>query len=427
MECFKRLTTVFFTVKLVQYLLVYFAPGQFDTSTPLFLEKYQPLQPEKWYHKLLSWDSVYFVKNGLQAVTHTNAYGYVSLPEYEHEWMFSPFVWSQTLKTAGGATLRNWAAPIDTLLVRATLLNLVLHYVSVWLLYALTLRTFPKNRELAYKTSLLFILSSAAGFLLAPYSEPLSFAFSFLGMLLRMLAVEHNVYGGITLAWYNWLPYTLSGICFSVAAANRPNCVLLGVYYIYDVLKLVRQRNWVRAVLFPCIAGSMMLGIFAYMHYYLPSVVFCPERESWCKHSLPWIHIPYKSFYSFVQGYYWRNGFLNYWTWNNVPNFLFALPNLVILWYSTVYFSYQYPLESIRPLVYITRALLLIITFFAHVQIINRISSFIPLHLWYLSDRMIKTTGEAKGDDRLVYLYVNWLILWIPLQTVLFACFLPPA
>ncbi|AET40063.1 GPI-anchor transamidase GPI18 Ecym_5301 [Eremothecium cymbalariae DBVPG len=427
---FKRLTVTFFAVKCMQYLIVFFSPSQFDTSTALFLSEYQLYSDLKWYHKLLSWDSVFFVKNAIQFIDNGNKglsfWWGRAVPQYEHEWVFSPFSWSSLLGYVGSKEVIGFDL-VDNIVLKGSLLNFFIHYVSVWILYALTLQTFPKNSELAYKTALLFILSSAGGFLLAPYSEPLSFILAFLGMLMRGYALCYNVYGHISFKYYGWIPYMLSAVAFSLATASRSNCIILGVYYVYDLFKLLKQRDFIRAFWFPFIAGFMMLMLYCYIHYYLPYYFLCPYQQEWCSLSLPIFSIPYTSFYSFLQGKYWNIGFLNYWSLNNVPNFVLSLPNIVLIWYSTIYFSYQYPLESLRPLVYITRLLLIILTFFAHVQIINRVFTFIPLHLWYLSDRLIKTTGYAKGDDKLVYLYIHWLFFWIPLQTVLFAAFLPPA
>lgn len=49
-----------------------------------------------------------------------------------------------------------------------------------------------------------------------------------------------------------------------------------------------------------------------------------------------------------------------------------------------------------------------------------------------MADRILKTSYKQDdtrpiGDDKIVKAYIYWLALWIPLQTVLFACFLPPA
>ncbi|CAI7041322.1 BEM_collapsed_G0002130.mRNA.1.CDS.1 [Saccharomyces cerevisiae] len=70
--------------------------------------------------------------------------------------------------------------------------------------------------------------------------------------------------------------------------------------------------------------------------------------------------------------------------------------------------------------------------FFAPCPNSESYSLLLPLHLWYLADRLVKTSDpkkmeNPKGDDKIVKFYIYWLAFWIPLQTILFAAFLPPA
>ncbi|EGA59802.1 Gpi18p [Saccharomyces cerevisiae FostersB] len=217
--------------------------------------------------------------------------------------------------------------------------------------------------------------------------------------------------------------------CFTLASLNRSNCVLLGIYFIFDLIELTKNRKFVKAICFPLLSGSLMFSALLYQQYYLPYKTFCPQRGEWCKSQLfSSIFITKTSLYSYIQSHYWGVGLLKYWTPNNIPNFLFAVPNIIILIYSSIYFSKIYPSYNLKALVWITRALVVIVCFFAHVQILNRIASFLPLHLWYLADRLVKTSDpkkmeNPKGDDKIVKFYIYWLAFWIPLQTILFAAF----
>lgn len=145
-------------------------------------------------------------------------------------------------------------------------------------------------------------------------------------------------------------------------------------------------------------------------------------RGEWCNESLinfkPLHFLTRKSLYSYIQSEHWNLGLFNYWTPNNIPNFLFGLPTFVILFSSTFYFSRVYPNYKLKPLIFITRAFTIIILLFAHVQIINRISTFIPLHLWYISDRFVKFEANKKmtGDDWIVKGYIYWLIFGYPFK-----------
>lgn len=437
-----KVCALFVVVRLTQYGLIFLAPvSQFDTSTELLLKDLlvpQDLAASYWnihlYNKLLAWDAVYFIKGMVSPGNNAH--------KYEHEYAFSN-VWIQIVR---------WfiddkrSTDVYYVLKTAIALENIFYFVSIIILYYLTVVTFSKNvissnnlsYKVATKASMLFVLSSASGFLTGIYSEPVSFLFAFIGMLARELAIVSKTPYQLDVTWIYWPHYTIiSSISFSVAVMNRSNCILLGIYYVFDLFQLLKMKNYGKAIFFPLLSGMLLFMAFFYTQYYIPFSIFCPERGDWCEtqiiKSLPFT---WQSFYPTIQSKYWNVGFLKYWTLNNIPNFLFALPNLIALSYSTIYFAKIYPCYNLIPLIWITRLLLIILFFFAHVQIINRISSFIPLHLWYLSDRLVKKSvinkkkydnNESKGDDKIVKFYIYWLIIWIPLQTILFANFLPPA
>ncbi|SCU84415.1 LAMI_0C07404g1_1 [Lachancea mirantina] len=423
---FRRITTVFFIVKVIQYGLIFFSPLRaFDTSTSLFIEqlgaKNDSLINKQFWNKLMAWDGVFYLK---AMVT--------GKQEFEHEYAFS-MEWPRFVRwlCRGNFELYN-------VLKIAVASELALNYISTLLLYGLTLQTFKKNtlrthqlRALAEKSALIFVLSSATGFSTGPYSEPLSTVLTFLGILARELSIKTDALGRFECMWTRLPLYSIvSCVAFSLASINRSNCVLLGLYYIWDLLWLAKSGKYAKTLMFPLVSGFSMLGAYLYHRSYVPFQDFCPQRGEYCFSLGAKLPIPMINFYSFIQSRYWNNGFLKYWTLANIPNFLIALPNVVVLWYSTIYFSHQYPCRNLKPLIMITWAFLAGVIFFAHVQIVNRIGNFLPLHVWYLADRMNKSKKESvkvNGDDMLVKFYFLWLIFWVPLQTILFATFLPPA
>ncbi|CAI4037247.1 hypothetical protein SMKI_02G1150 [Saccharomyces mikatae IFO 1815] len=429
------LTLYFVLFRSIQYLLVFLTPiRQFDTSTLLLLNELCSSPSEinnywnkYFWNKLLSWDTVFFIKN----MTSENG-----KPQFEHEYAFSQ-LWPSLVRFF----VKNNNKNVYHVLKVAVAIENVLFYLSGVVLYFLTKKMFSQNikqsqfsRSIARKTSLLFFLTSAAGFLTSIYSEPLSFFLTFVGIWSRECSISIPVLGRFDIPWRYWFSYSfISMTCFTLASLNRSNCVLLGIYFVFDLIELIKNRKLVKAICFPLLSGSLMLSALLYQQYYLPYKTFCPQRGEWCKSELlPNFFVTKTSLYSYVQGHYWGVGFMKYWTLNNIPNFLLAVPNIIILIYSSVYFSEIYPFHNLKALVWIARALIVIVCFFAHVQILNRIASFLPLHLWYLADRLVKTSDQKKmenpkGDDRIVKFYIYWLVFWIPLQTVLFAAFLPPA
>ncbi|CAI7041365.1 BEM_collapsed_G0002140.mRNA.1.CDS.1 [Saccharomyces cerevisiae] len=95
-------------------------------------------------------------------------------------------------------------------------------YLSGIVLYFLTKKIFSQNirqsqfaRTIAKKTSLLFFLTSAAGFLTSIYSEPLSFFFAFVGIWSRECSISVPVLGQFDIPWRYWFPYSfISMTCF---------------------------------------------------------------------------------------------------------------------------------------------------------------------------------------------------------------------
>ncbi|SCU80481.1 LAME_0B03356g1_1 [Lachancea meyersii CBS 8951] len=426
-----KIACFFAAVKCVLYLIVFLAPAiQFDTSTNLFLERFASEEDiniwwnVRLWNKLVSWDAVFFLKNAMR---------HDSRPEYEHENAFS-LLWCDLIRKACRGDLSFYHV-----LKMAVILENCLHLGATIVLYFVTLRTFRANafrlhhrHLLAQKTAMLFVAGSASGFFLGVYSEPLSALLTFSGMLCREYATGYDVRGALVIPWTKWPIYTiLSTFCFAAAFAVRPNCVLLGLYYVFDLWNLLKSKNYRKATFMPLLSGLGMFCFLVYYQYYAPYQYYCPERGEWCAKKIWNLPVSYESLYSFIQSRYWNVGLLHYWTLNNIPNFIIALPNAIILWFSAIYFSHQYPCPNLRPLVLIVRVFLVVMVFFAHVQIINRVASFLPLHLWYIADRhnKLKFTKDEnmKGDDKLVRFYVIWLVFWLPLQTSLFASFLPPA
>ncbi|XDT39087.1 Mannosyltransferase (PIG-V) [Nakaseomyces glabratus] len=423
----------FVVVRIVQYAIISLSPNkQFDLSTNLLLAKYcSEQETQQFWHrhlfnKLLSWDSVFFIKTAMTMD------GY---PEYEHEWAFS-VIWSSLIRSVSPSN------NFYTVLKTAVILENLIYFMAMITLFYLTRITFGKldkskthlSDKLATFTAILFSCNSGSGFFTGPYSEPLSFLFSFLGILAREFSVTPIIPYGLEFKSSKIFYYTIvSSFCFTIATLNRSNCILLGFYYVFDSIYLIRRQKYKKALLFPVLAGCIVALFFVRQQFYIPYKNFCELRGEWCNESLinfkPLHFLTRKTLYSYIQSEHWNLGLFNYWTPNNIPNFLFGLPTFVILFSSTFYFSRVYPNYKLKPLIFITRAFTIIILLFAHVQIINRISTFIPLHLWYISDRFVKFEANKKmtGDDWIVKGYIYWLIFWVPIQTSLFAFFLPPA
>ena len=464
------ITRIFLLTKLVQYSLIFFTPETpFDTSTDLLLDAFRVSLDDKlkfWnrhvWNKLLSWDAVFFIKGMVRETVPCSdnespsccTTAAVYLPEFEHEFAFSS-LWISTVRWMAQGVFHFVNSPslsqrFYITLKIAVLTTNVLHYLSSVILYFLTLSSssmtplFDNNRvstsRIARKTAVLFIFSSAAGFLSTIYSEPLSFFTTFIGLLSRskLIRARFTPGGTQTQTRKKWVLYLMgTTLPFILATINRSNCILLGLVYLYDFLHSRSSSPVSLVVMLPLTAGLLTLASFIIQQYYIPYNIFCynNNRPAWCDTSIN-VHFKFltkQSLYKYIQAKYWNVGFLKYWTVSNIPNFVFALPNLVTMGYASWYYYFnRFNRFTARPLAILTAVFLTVILMFAHVQIINRVSSFIPLHLWFVAERLSLQVGSNRRQsstfgDKLAKCYVWWLVLWVPLQTVLFASFLPPA
>lgn len=162
------------------------------------------------------------------------------------------------------------------------------------------------------------------------------------------------------------------------------------------------------------------------------------ELPEWCSSVPP-------SIYTHVQSKYWSNGFLRYWTLQQLPNFLISLPVYLLL----LAFSIYHIRNSLVPLLsrvsqpefrpsahrqnpflspsitpHAIHALILTLTllFTSHVQIMLRLASSMPFVYWSAAWLIVQVKDERWGRW-----WVSWSTTWGFASLVLWACFLPPA
>lgn len=183
----------------------------------------------------------------------------------------------------------------------------------------------------------------------------------------------------------------------------------------------------------PCIV--VVIPLLAFQGYaYLSFCVPEPTRP-WCQYRLPIA-------YSYVQAEYWyvlfyqngrwvlkgRNiGFLNYWTMDQVPNLLIALPVLAVSITGVYrYLSSDSSLpKCITPLVLHHAAMTALLVFGSHTQIALRVVSTDPVFWWLLSD--IAFPRGERGMSTMGKIWMWWSVTWGAVSIVLWAGHYPPA
>ena len=389
-------------IRIIQLVIVYFAPFQFDTSTSILIDRYASKQNIVKYpifvvnilNNLMSWDSVYFLKLAMEGTT------------FEHEWVFGPLWWRLMYYPKNYFSLSLGLYDVLTLFIT---LNSILTVITSKILYKLTLEVFkkhqkqlPKNFNItkcAYYSSFLLIIQPSGIFSMVAYSET-SVQFLCYAALYFYFVSRSRV------TIQNKILYFLSGSLFSIAFGFRSNCLLYGVMYLFDL----RQFNKLLDLCLVLLTGMQLFLALLYSNY-VPYQFYCPDRGEWCNSFT-------KSLVSYAQAHYWNNGLFKYFTMGNFPLFIIASPQLSIIFFSILNFRRW---KELTPLLITSFVYLIVQLCFMHVQIVNRVSTFIPIQLWYVSYLL------SLQDNRFGKKITRWWIVWIFVQTALYSAFLPPA
>jgi phosphatidylinositol glycan class V len=382
------ITKVFVLTKLLLISVVLAVPKQYDTSSQLIFADVQ--QPCSMYYRLLFrlvqrltvWDSVYFTSLAQRGNL------------YEHEWAFGRFWWGLIRIITQGV----WSSPsLFHYSLTSILLANLSHYLATLVLYRLTLLMFRKEPRFAQTTAALYVLSPAGIFLVAGYTESTFALLSFLGMYFR----EKN-------------SHVISGALFAISCGFRTNGLLWGLIFVFDLILAVRRKRIGQVV--NVVFGGSLIGMAFFGLQYYAYTQYCPGRD-WCENRVP-------SIFSFVQSEYWNVGFLRYWTTNNIPNFLFALPTLLLMWKSSTTLLGNEMCRSVTPYIIVQLTLLFSGLFVYHVQIITRVATCLPTVYWYVA---YLVSGSSLSQVVAGKRIVTYTFMWIVAQGVLYGAFLPPA
>ena len=170
-------------------------------------------------------------------------------------------------------------------------------------------------------------------------------------------------------------------------------------------------------------------------HNYIAYTVFCKSATdvvpSWCTNALPCI-------YTYSQSRYWNVGFLRYWSFSQIPNFIVAAPLFFLIAdFVTAYAQYHILFSSknriatdrapiafynISLLPHLIHSVILfcILLLTAHTQIILRLAPSMPIVFWAAARLIV---GRATLGQQ----WVTWCTVWGIASIILWASFLPPA
>jgi phosphatidylinositol glycan class V len=323
--------------------------------------------------------------------------------------------------------------------------------LNTYLLFKLGLKYNLKPNH-ALWSSILYIINPATIFFLAPYSETLFLSSQLFG---HYYLKSNQIF--------------LTCICFAFGSIIRSNGIVSFGFILYYYLKEIYEK---KKFLFPiqnfilCLSPFFLTQYYQYKEYcfekILPielkiyglneklSMPLTNFSSIWCLKQIPLS-------YQYVQKTYWNVGFLNYWTWKQIPNFLLALPvfiligNFIKIWFNLIkkdlwkrkfeyFFLNKNPSKTniwfiekdFLPHIIYTVFLSLFALVLMHIQVTTRfLFSSGPFLYWISSDRikqydiqngnLIKIFYLFKKETFLFYYYFTYVIIGI----CLFSNFLP--
>jgi len=399
---------------------------------------------------LIRWDASHFL--------HIAQHGYT----YETNLAFFPLY---PLMVQCVATGLHWAQQeyailsfLSCIKLAAVLLSNFCFLLGTIALYNLS-RKVLKDEYLAYKAALFFAINPANIFFVAPYSESLNALLTFYTM--NKISKSFSAKTCITIA---------------MASATRANSILNAGFVVYNSLKIVATEtilyvrmkkakkaeaemsttiaNVLGDALIPglfnlvgCVGSFVVFQYFCFTNFCRVTKKRTAELDNYVVEygraellkvvgdtPSPWCHNEPPIAYSYIQGAHWNNGFLSYWEAKQIPNFVLALPCLVLVLHHTYEFAQVHwdfvkrlglvdnnllgmprkPCLAVRQykvlprdcLVYVIHATALVIfaLFFMHVQVMTRLllssSPILPWLAAILTTRRDKPAVPlADGDE----------------------------
>ncbi|KAH8284639.1 hypothetical protein KR018_009507 [Drosophila ironensis] len=332
------------------------------------------------------------------------------------------------------------------LLLVAVVLNLWLFCESANLLFQLTHRMFNDLNK-SWNAALIYCFNPATIFFSAAYSEPL-FAYASFYLMLECKKPGNKDFRFLRLL----LALTACLLCRS------NGLVTLGfpLFFFARHLVLKGRDFWQVARM----AGTILTALailhtfyfYIYRLYCISSVSvkhpqhvldYANERKylisgqgaagsPWCQYTLPFP-------YTYVQSHYWDVGFLRYYKWKQLPNFLLAMPMLGFMhWHCYEYlrdflrnvwaklapvggYREMIKMHTMLPFVLHAAFLTLICTVFVHIQVSTRLlASATPVFYWFAADHMPRTLAQLKLRSKAGALFV-WCTTYSLMGTVLFS------
>lgn len=368
-----------------------------------------------------------------------DAHHYLHIAQYdytfEHSLAFYPlFPFLINILTTPATHLLPLLSFRELALVIAIVLNIFFFVQAAHTLYSLTVHHIKHHAAIAV---LLFCLNPASIFFTAPYTESL---FSWLSFSVMLCASQRRFGAAL------W-PLCASIACRSNGFINLGFVLFFGgMDWLAELYRTLKEKEfrWKQHTVVLKMIGAIGTALFTffliqYYQYYKFCVQIQPNIPGFLKeHAIAkgyvvpggnlseWCGWTVPIAYSYVQNHYWNVGFLQYYEWKQVPNFLLASPMVIVMMLHLLYWP-----NWKTSFVFMAHAtfLLIVCVLCINVQVTTRLmASASPVLYWIFSTETsseIKTIHDIPMCKWPVKLVLLWFASYIIIGTTLFCNFLP--
>lgn len=308
------------------------------------------------------WDGQYFLHISTLGYTHENCLAFFpAFPLLSHT-------------TASYLKMTSLMTEWNAALLSSIIINSICFVLASRSLFQITL-LLGADYDFARKTWQLFCISPATVFFMAPYSESLFSALTFTGIYYCMKS-----------------KFFSASVLLAFSAATRSNGLLnIGYLLFFAMITAWKSKLFQLACLILVMIPSSVMFFIPFLWFQAHAFVkFCTDKPyepsvihhhlladnltvpgvrvpTWCSQMAPFS-------YSAIQSTYWNVGFLRYFEWKQMPNFLLALPVLTLVaFYAWAHVSRRqdHPIFRLETVAFAGHSsFLAVFTFFcAHVQV----------------------------------------------------------
>eukprot|EP01133_Synstelium_polycarpum_P003492 gene3492-3989_t len=434
----------------------------------------------------VKWDSIYY--------TRIAEYGY----EYEQYHAFFPLfpLTMRVLSLPLSLVLR--VSTPDAIVLAGLIISNVSFVISSVQLFKLGIIIFNHQR-LSFIAAILYCINPASIFMSAVYTESLYNLLVFSGLYYlyggRFYLNSSRMLGLDAMPTRRYVVCsTLAALLFAGATFTRANGILLCGFIAYRHLatlltplfrrifvllnRITQARksspvlthstsfgHLANKALRPSITSVIMHSVLAALQMAVvvaPYIAFqyfgysryCLDAPATSKHGVwprPWCAGSIPNLYGYVQNAYWNQGFFNYYTIQQIPNFLLAAPMTLLATCAVVsyirYFTrHPYEMTSVAakhrlknkinlerspyfsahlvPFAVYLAFLIVFSTTFMHVQVITRFFCHSPVIFWFAAKPFVEPSSSPRVE-RQKHTILWYFLLYCIVGCVLFPNFYP--